>query len=83
MVAIIGLWALAGFLLYRNHRVYQFRKWINEMCLEWSLEHLEEESAYRWLYDIMPSYNDMMIRFWIPLKLKHWVSEDKCIKLLS
>lgn len=83
--SIIGLflvgisWSLL--MLYRNQNVFVFRTAVVDMISENNQSHLQEleledvESAYETFRSV--SYERMMYRFWVPLKVQYWWTDEE------
>jgi hypothetical protein len=72
--------ALFYFFFFRNEKVCRFRNDLNRRCYRWSMQHLDEDSAYNWLYDELPSYESMVFSF-KPLDLEHWLTAEQIERL--
>lgn len=80
MVFIICLW---GFVFFRrNRRVLEFRLYINEECYSYLRRHPDEESAYKWFWPHVASYEKMLWSF-RPLKMERWFSQELIDKLYA
>lgn len=65
-------------LLFRNELVFKFRQEVYNTCRE---RFLYSDVDIFYIHENMPSYDTMMLKFWIPLKLKYWISEEDLKKL--
>ena len=72
------------YLLYRNQKVAQFRKKINQMCYDYNTHHInlgsKRDSAWDWCFDKMPSYDKMLFSI-KKVKLESFLTEDQIKRL--
>ena len=74
---------MVGYLTKRNINVSEFLLSINERCYDWSKRHPNEESAYRWFYDVHVKKYDSYLNSFKPLKDENWFPKDALDRLNS
>jgi len=75
LISIAGLsLLLAFFMMYRNTAVFTFRMQIIAKVSEMAQLDIANKKEWQWRYDIQDrvSYDYMMYRFWIPLKVENF-----------
>lgn len=77
---LVGIsWSLL--MLYRNQKVFVFRITVAKMIIDNIAAHLQEpeiediELAYETFRSV--SYERMMYRFWVPLKVQYWWTDEE------
>lgn len=82
---LLSGWVLGFTILYRNIEVAKLRMKLNELCFEYCLRHAHEEafeSPYRWFYDKLPTYGQMLWSF-KRLTIDQWAPREDIKKLFS
>lgn len=75
-------WVCCAYFLCRSQKVSKFRRKIKNLSFNWSIEHLEEDSAFNWFFNKMPSYEKMLFSV-KPLKLKTYFTEEEIKRIMS
>jgi len=82
LLVLFGLFVF--FLMYRNVRVYQFRTMLFEQIIAISRQEVHQDPFTNWYwrytYYNTVSYDQMMYRFWVPLKVNRWYKEDAFLR---
>lgn len=85
IIAIVAL-AWCFIILYRNNKVFAFRIAVSNMVYDNNKAHMAEltddeiESAWDVLHSV--SYERMLFRFWVPLKIKYWWTVEELNEML-
>jgi len=87
---ILGIIMLGLIIVFlnRNNQTFKMREEINHLCWNWGNKNLdklvsgEETSAYEWIYNKLPDYDEMLFSR-RPLKKEYWIHEEDLKKLLD
>lgn len=81
--------SLSVIMLIRNNKVYKFRSYVNHLIdikLTSSKEILDLWERTHYEYEKLPSYNQMVLKFWVPLdkfKTKELIQIEKEYALIK
>lgn len=82
LVLTISMCLVGIYMMYRNHKVYQFRMQILRQVSDAAQSDGKTGRPWRWRYDEMSavSYNEMMYQFWKPLRVESFYERDDFIR---